>query len=176
MWGNLDGEVLVLWWFFKQTAGEFRQTGDIQKLHVKIRDFEFQACSGPANNKNIVLFSIQFLRWAKLMVASWFVKLIWDLILTKVRVNHLTNRHPRSYFALIIIIQVNVICKFYYCKSSKGTTRSDNTELLDSMVKTSKLWSHPNFHTGIHLAWPITMERRWQLDVMITRPATWKLK
>ena len=94
------------------------------------------------------------------MVASWFVLLIWDLILTTVRANHLTNRHPRSYFALIIIMQVNVIRKFYYCKISKGTTRSDYTELLDSMVNTLKLLSHPNFHTGIHLVWRITMERR----------------
>ena len=65
-------------------------------------------------------------RLAKLMVASWFVKLIWDLIFTLVRANHLTNRHPRSYFALIMIIQVNVIRKFYFFKNSKGTTRSVN--------------------------------------------------
>ena len=47
------------------------------------------------------------------MVASWFVKLIWDLIFILARANHLTNRHQKYCFALIILIQRNVIRKFH---------------------------------------------------------------
>ena len=61
----------------------------------------------------MIRFSIEMLRSAKLMVVSWFAKLIWNLIFTLVHVNPLTNRLPRSYFVLMLIIQVNVIRKLY---------------------------------------------------------------
>ena len=104
--------------------------------------------------RQIIRFSIEMLRSAKLMVASWFVKLIWNLIFTVVRVNHSINPHPRSYFALIILIQLNAIRKLYEFNIFAICI------FLDSMVKNLILQGHPDSHIDIRLAWRITMERR----------------
>ena len=88
------------------------------------------------------------------MVASWFVKLIWNLIFTLVRVNHLTNRHPRSYFALMFIIQLNAIRKLYEFNIFAICI------FLDSMVITLILLGHQNSRINGRLEWRITMEKR----------------
>ena len=66
------------------------------------------------------------------MAANWFVKLIWNLIFTLVHANHSINRNPKSCFALINIIKLNAIRKFYEASIFDITFKK--SVFLDSMV------------------------------------------